>query len=175
MWNYYGLMCKIKSDIISHTMYLPTFLHKIVSCGSSCLPKQERSFGSVVFSWIYELTLTLTYNSWNEVIIVMFICFCWKTNINLFSWCLNVFKTNENAIRVKTKKVSLWAMPDCTNVHCYKTQDCLLEQSKPGSIKFKIFYEIKGIHRGNGLFNWITTTSMHLQFKLLILITWQTL
>ena len=104
------------------TMYLPTLLHERVSCGSRCLPKQERFFFcSVVFCCLYEITLTLTYNSWNEVIIVMFTCFCRKTNINFFSWCLNVFLKNENA----TEEFQCHhEQCKCTNERFYKTQDC---------------------------------------------------
>ena len=40
----YYRLCQIKSYVISHTMYLPTLLHERVSCGSRCLPKQERFF-----------------------------------------------------------------------------------------------------------------------------------
>lgn len=126
--------------VISHTMYLPTLLHKKISCGSSCLPTEERFFCSVVFSWLYEITLTLTYNSWNEGIIVMFTCFCWKTNTSFFSWCLNVFQKNENAIREIQchHEQCQW-----TNVRFYKTQDCFA-WTKETCIKFKIFYRTKG-------------------------------
>lgn len=118
----YYRLCQIKSYVISHTMYLPTLLHERVSCGSRCLPKQERFFFcSVVFCCLYEITLTLTYNSWNEVIIVMFTCFCRKTNINFFSWCLNVFLKNEN---VTEEFQCHHEQCQCTNERFYKTQDC---------------------------------------------------
>lgn len=87
----------------------------------ACLNKKGFFFCSVVFCCLYEITLTLTYNSWNEVIIVMFTCFCRKTNINFFSWCLNVFLKNENA----TEEFQCHhEQCQCTNERFYKTQDC---------------------------------------------------